>query len=193
MNEPKDGVTDKELIAAASKGSEEAFCMLYEKYWHDLYRIAYRRLPSKEDVQDILQDTFISLWRNINHLSDSESLGGYLYTSLRNKIFNYYEKRQVSLKMLMNQSFKPVESEDHISALLYTKDLQNVIKTIVAEMPLKMREIYQLSKEKHLTNAEIAELLALAPQTVKNQIHQALSRIRQELKKNNFFMHWLQF
>jgi RNA polymerase sigma-70 factor, ECF subfamily len=180
--------TDKDLIAAACKGSEEAFRKLYEKYWQDLYKIAYRRLPSEEDVKDILQETFISLWKNLHHISVNESLGGYLYTSLRNKIFNYYEKNGVRLKTLMNQPFKPAESEDIIYSSLSTKELQLVISAILAEMPPKMREIYKLSKEEQLTNAEIAGLLMLAPQTIKNQIHEALHRIREELKKSSLHL-----
>jgi RNA polymerase sigma-70 factor (ECF subfamily) len=179
---------DKDLIAAACKGSEEAFRKLYEKYWQDLYKIAYRRLPSEEDVKDILQETFISLWKNLHHISVNESLGGYLYTSLRNKIFNYYEKNGVRLKTLMNQPFKPAESEDIIYSSLSTKELQLVISAILAEMPPKMREIYKLSKEEQLTNAEIAGLLMLAPQTIKNQIHEALHRIREELKKSSLHL-----
>lgn len=188
MNKRRPEGSDKELIAAACKGSEEAFRKLYEKYWGDLYKIAYRRLSSEEDVKDILQETFISLWKNLHHISVNESLGGYLYTSLRNKIFNYYEKNEVRLESLMSQRFKPVESEDIIYSSLSTKELQLVIRAIIAEMPPKMREIYKLSKEEQLTNAEIAGLLMLAPQTIKNQIHQALHRIRKELKNSSLHL-----
>ncbi|MEO7766066.1 MAG: RNA polymerase sigma-70 factor [Ferruginibacter sp.] len=177
--------TDKELINAACNGSEAAFKQLYQKYWHDLYKIAYRRLPSDEDVKDILQDTFISLWKNLHHLSVNDSIGGYLYTSLRNKILNYYEKNQLKLKILMRQPFNPIQSEADIYSSLYTKELNAVIGEIVAAMPSKLQEIYLLSKEEQLTNGEIASLLMLAPQTVKNQIHHALSRIRKELIKSN--------
>ena len=184
MNELFSTLTDKELIVAAYEGSEVAFRKLYERYWHDLYKIASRRLPSEEDVKDVLQETFISLWKNIHHISVDENIGGYLYTSLRNKILNYYDKKQVRLKILMNQPFHPVESEEAIYDLLNTKELKLAIRAIVTDMPPRMKEIYHLSKEEQLTNAEIACLLLLAPQTVKNQIHEALSRIRCGLKKS---------
>ena len=178
-------VTDRELVAAASKGSEEAFQQLYDKYWGDLYKIAYSRLPSDEDVKDILQETFLSLWKNIHHISVDDNIGGYLYTSVRNKIFNYYEKNQLQLKKFMSLPFIPIQSEDSIYSSIQTKELKLVINAIVTDMPSKMKEIYLLSKEQQLTNAEIAGLLMLAPQTVKNQIHQAIIRIRRELQKNN--------
>ncbi|MBC7936393.1 MAG: sigma-70 family RNA polymerase sigma factor [Rhizobacter sp.] len=188
MKEINSPVTDKELIVASCNGSEEAFRRLYEKYWKDLYKIAYRRLPSEEDVKDVLQETFISLWKNIHHLSVDESIGKYLYVALRNKIFNYYEKKQLRLKKLMNQPFHPVESEDHIYSVLDTKELRVAINAIIDDMPQRMREIYLLSKEVQLTNAEIANLLLLAPQTIKNQVHHALSRIRNELSKTHLHL-----
>lgn len=127
MNDLLLPVTDKKLMIAACKGSEQAFGKLYERYWHDLYKIAYRRLSSEEDVKDVLQETFISLWKNIHHISVDENIGGYLYTSLRNKIFNYYEKKQVRLKTLMSQPFHPVESKDQVYSLLNTKELKLAI------------------------------------------------------------------
>jgi len=176
---------DKDLITRTLEGDQDAFRQLFNKYWHDLYKIAYRRLPIEEDVKDILQEVFISLWKNLHNISILDNLGGYLYTSLRNRIFNYFEKNRLKLRTLLNQPFNPVQSEDDTYNFLYTKELQLVVNTIVAEMPSKMREIYLLSKVEQLSNGEIAELLALAPQTVKNQIYQALSRIRNELAKSH--------
>lgn len=179
---------DRELVDRYLHGEQEAFRLLFDKYWNDLYRIAYRRLPSEDDVKDILQDVFISLWRNLPEISLKDNLGGYLYTSLQNKIFNYYEKKQVKLKIFIEQPFYPFQSENDTYNLLDTKELSLVIKTIIDEMPLRMRKIYLLSKEEQLTNGEIATLLMLAPQTVKNQIHQALCRIRNKLVKSNLFI-----
>ena len=85
----------------------------------------------------------------------------------------------------MSLPFIPIQSEDSIYSSIQTKELKLVINAIVTDMPSKMKEIYLLSKEQQLTNAEIAGLLMLAPQTVKNQIHQAIIRIRRELQKNN--------
>lgn len=176
---------DKDLIASSLEGNEDAFRQLFEKYWDDLYKIAYRRLSSTEDVKDILQEVFISLWNNRDKIKVEDNLGGYLYTSLRNKIFNHYEKHKVRLKALMHQSFNPVESEDLICSTLYTKELQAVIAMQVVAMPPQMRQIYLLSKEEQLSIAEITALLTLAPQTVKNQLHRALKRIRLSLRDSD--------
>ena len=183
--------SDKELIDQALNGDENAFRHLFEKYWNDLYKIAYRRLPSEEDVKDILQEVFISFWKNIKTITITDSIGGYLNISLRNKIFNFYEKDRVKFRILMDQPFNPIQSEDEIYSSLQTKELSAVLNEIIEQMPSKMKEIYLLSREEQLSNAEIVALLMLSPQTIKNQIHQALKRLREGLAKNTFELFFL--
>lgn len=177
---------DQQLLAASKEGDSEAFRLLFEKYWQDLFTIAYKRLHSSEDAKDILQDVFLSLWNNIENITVEDSLGGYLYTALRNKIFNHFEKQQVRLQNLMRQKVNPVEAEETIWSSFCTKELQQFIALQVSHMPEKMRQIYLLSKEERLTNAEIAALLDLSTQTVKNQLHNALGRLRKSLADSHF-------
>lgn len=183
--------SDKDLIERALNGDENAFRHLFDKYWKDLYTIAYRRLPSEEDVKDILQEVFISLWKNIKTITITDSIGGYLTISLKNKIFNFYERDRVKFRILMSQPFSAIQSEDEIYNALQTKELKVVLNGIIERMPSKMKEIYLLSREEQLTNAEIVALLMLSPQTIKNQIHQALKRIREGLNKNIFALFFL--
>lgn len=177
---------DQQLLTASREGDNEAFRLLFEKYWDDLFTIAYKRLHSAEDAKDILQDVFLSLWNNIQNITIEDSLGGYLYTALRNKIFNHFEKQQVRLQNLMRQKVNPVEAEETIWSSFCTKELQLFIASQVALMPEKMRQIYLLSKEERLSNAEIAALLNLSTQTVKNQLHNALGRLRKSLADSHF-------
>jgi len=172
---------DKKLLEASKKGDEAAFGQLFKKYWDDLFRIAYRRLQSAEDAKDMVQDVFLSLWSNIDHISVEDSLGAYLYTALRNKIFNHLGKNNNRLSILMQQPFVTGEQEESIFDNYCTKELQHIISRQVAAMPEKMRQIYLLSKEEHLTNGEIATLLSLSAQTIRNQLYNALSRLKKNL------------
>jgi len=178
-------MSDKVFLEQAKKGDETAFRRLFEKYWQDLFQFACKRLRSKDDAGDIVQEVFLSLWNNVQQVEIEESLGAYLFVSLRNKIFNHYEKQSVRLKYLLSQSFNPVQSEELIWSNIHSKELRSVVAGEVARMPAKMKEIYLLSREQQLCIADIAELLSLAPQTVKNQLHRSLERIRESLRKNN--------
>jgi RNA polymerase sigma-70 factor (ECF subfamily) len=178
-------ISDKALLEQAKIGDHAAFGQLFDKYWEDLFRMAYKRLRSKEGAEDIVQDVFLSLWNNIQQVEIEGSLGAYLFISLRNKIFNYYEKQSVRLKYLLRQPFNPVQSEDLICSNINSKELRQVVAAEVGRMPPKMKEIYLLSREQHLPVSDIAAMLSIAPQTVKNQLNQALDRIRVSLHKSD--------
>ncbi len=186
MNSSYISQSDQKLLDASKSGDEKAFGLLFEKYWDDLFRIAYKRLHSAEDARDIVQDVFVSVWSNIGNISVDVSLGGYLYTALRNKIFNHFEKNNNRLQKLIQQQFIPTEHEETVFSNYCTKELQQFIAQQVAAMPEKMRQIYLLSKEENLTHAEIAELLSLSNQTVKNQLYNAVSRLRKTVLKEHF-------
>lgn len=175
---------DLKLLVASQRGDEKAFGLLFNKYWDDLFKIAYRHLHSAEDAKDVVQDVFLSLWNNIGNITIEYSLGGYLYTALRNKIFNHFEKDNNRLQKLMQQPFV-ARNEETIFSNYCTKELQHFIARQVAAMPEKMRQIYVLSREEYLTHAEIATLLSLSAQTVKNQLHNAVSRLRKAVLKGH--------
>lgn len=177
---------DRDLLTASKEGDETAFRLLFEKYWDDLFKVALRRLCSADDAKDILQDVFLSFWKNIHHITMEESLGGYLYTALRNKIFNHLEKDNKRLHRLLQHRFTPVECEESVFSRYTAKELECYIKKQVSNMPEKMRRIYLLSREEQMSNADIASLLKLSNQTVKNQLYHALTRLRKSLVSGSF-------
>lgn len=174
---------DQILTERARAGDESAFRQLFDKYWQDLYRIAYQRVKSEEDAQDLVQEVFISFWNNIQHVKTGESMAGYLFIALRNKIFDFYEKQQVRLHYILEQPFHAADTPEQPLENITNKELRNIVAAAVAALPGKMKAIYQLSREQHLTVAEIASLLTLSPQTVKNQLTTALQRVRKEVQR----------
>lgn len=180
---------DQILIDSARSGNELAFQQLFDKYWQDLYRIAYQRVRSEADAQDLVQEVFIAFWNNIGSVKAGESIAGYLFIALRNKIFDFYEKQQVRLHYIMELPFRPADTPEQPLENITNKELRHIVAAAVAALPDKMKTIYQLSREQHLTVAEIANLLALSPQTVKNQLTTALQRVRNEVQR--YFLSFL--
>ncbi len=156
--------------------------MLFDKYWDDLFRIAYKRLQCKGDAGDIVQEVFLNIWQHAAQIEISDTLAPYLFASLRNRVFNFYEKRSVRLRYLLSRKPEPVMSEEMIISAIQNKELQAVIAAEIAAMPPRMQEIYRMSREGMMTVGEIAEALSLSHQTVKNQLHRSLDRLRHSLE-----------
>src|ERR1700710_1212554 len=76
-----DDLSDSALLIAADEHS--AFRILYDRYWETMYKKAFVRLGNDDDAQDVVQEVFISVWRNKQTIEVAASLEGYLFTAIK--------------------------------------------------------------------------------------------------------------
>lgn len=166
------------LIALLKQQNIHAFNELYSRYCKELYARAYKRLGSKDDVQDILQDIFLSVWNNAELLDEDKSLGPYLYKSLKFKIIDrYYKKVKFSCEEIDSPEMEFV-SNDGANDKILLKELEDLLNGEISRLPVKMRQVFLLSRGEYLSNQKISERLSLSSQTVKNQISLALKKLK---------------
>ena len=176
--------SDGDLLQRMADNDQEAFNFLYRKHWESLFVTTVRVIGSKEDAEDIIQEVFASLWNRRKALILTGPLAGYLHASVKYKAINYIEKnitRRHYLEVLSKvaDTGAPVTPE----VLLQVKEVQQLIQTVIGNMPPKMREVYQLSRQEHLTHREIAVRLAISEETVKKHIQHALQLLRSAMGK----------
>jgi RNA polymerase sigma factor (sigma-70 family) len=115
-------------------------------------------------------------------LSLTSTLAAYLQTSVKYKAIHYIEKditRRNYLKTLGNlEAASPAPSAE---VLLHTKEVRELIQSVISNMPPKMREVYQLSRQEHLSHKEIAARLGISEETVKKHIQHALQLLKTTL------------
>jgi len=159
--------------------------MLYRRYWEALFVTAAKALRSKNDAADLVQDIFLSIWNRRNDLRVTGSLAAYLQTSVKYKVIKYIEKnitRRDYLVLLTEVlvNYQPPDAESQ----LQIKELQHLIQSAVDQMPYKMREVYKLSRQQHLSHKEIADRLDISDETVKKHIQHALQIIKTAISQN---------
>ncbi len=170
---------DKYLLTATDE--QMAFRMLYDRYWEPLYKKARFRLGEDADAQDVVQEVFISLWRNRRTIIVKDSLSNYLFSALKYAIIKQVyrkAKKGVHLPLSVEDLERTALSTEEI---LQYKELQAFIANKVAELPERMQEIYHLSRVEHLQTFEIAKRLNISEQTVKNTLTTTLKRLREKL------------
>ncbi|OQP61211.1 hypothetical protein A3860_05725 [Niastella vici] len=177
--------TDDTLLALMANDDKDAFTLLYRRYWEAMYLTAAKALRSTDDAADMVQEVFLSLWNRRHELSITGSLEAYLQTSVKYKVINYIEKnitRRDYLALLadMLNNYEPPDAE----LQLQLKELQQLVQSAVEQMPGKMRTVYELSRQQHLSHKEIAERLGISDETVKKHIQHALQLIKDVIRKN---------
>jgi len=169
-----------------------AFKEIYERYFSILYIHAYKRLRNREEAQDVVQEVFKIFWNKRRDILLTSNLPAYLYTAVRNRIFNIISHQQVeSIYIQSIQSFisQGVCQTDH---LVRENDLLALIEREIAALPSKMQEVFELSRKRYLSHKEIAVKLNVSEQTVKKQVNNALRILRTKLSLYFFVLFFFQ-
>lgn len=174
-------LSDLELTDLLKQGDANAYTVIYNRYFDELYLHAYNRLRDKEDAQDVIHELFAGLWNKRDSLYIKSSLGAYLYTSVRNRIMDVISHQQVENKYVSSlQNF--IQSGYCVTDHKVREQMLNaLIEKGIAELPPKMREVFELSRKHIMSHKEIAEQLNISEQTVRKQVNNALKILRSKL------------
>lgn len=174
--------TDQQLLSLLKEGDRMSFTEIYNRYWMTAYRSAIQVLKDEEACMDVLQDVFVWLWQHREQLNVN-CLKAYLLTAVKFKMLNVI--RQGRLKDI---AYSKIEVEEYAAeSALEVKELMIMIEEFAQALPPQARQIFQLSRYKHLSNKEIAFEMGISEKTVKNQINISLRKLRSNLGKMSFW------
>lgn len=169
------------LLQRSSDGDAAAFHELYQLHKRDVFTLVNMRLPDTEDAKDVVQDIFIELWLKKETLSSIRDIKPYLYVLARNQVITAYRRKNVQLKNegLLFEGLNTLDHSAEENAI--AKELSDQINLIVETLPETTRKCYHLSKNEGKRNREIADLLNISEKTVRNNLSEALKRLKSAL------------
>lgn len=171
---------EKQLIKSLKEGDKEAFSLLYKQYWDRVYRFSQLYLNSKERVEDVVQEVFIKVWESRDFIRENDNFKGLLFIITRNLIFNQY-RRNVNEDFYKMTVLSAMETSYDIEEEIDAYDLSAYIDQLIAELPERRREIFNLSRKEHKSYKEIALRLNISEKTVENQIAEALKYLKKNI------------
>lgn len=180
--------SDNSLIELVRSDNHLAFTVLVDRYWEDLYRHIWLRIKDDDEAKDMVQDIFMSLWKNRAVVTTDErgSVASYLFKAAKYTVINHFTRPgiiiadEAALALAVN-----FPSGSKTDGPFMLKELQGLLDIEVNNLPERLQVPYRLSREQQLTIREIAVRLSLSEQTVKNNISIALSKIRYRLGEYN--------
>jgi RNA polymerase sigma-70 factor (ECF subfamily) len=164
---------------------EQLFNELFREYEHPLYLFAFKMLQSEMAAKDIIQDVFLKLWLIRDKISEIKSISSFLYRLTENKVIDYLrasasdEKKRHALWCRIHQS-----NEQNVGVYVEAKQYHDIIQQAIEQLSPQRRAVYLLSQAEDKPRKEIASLLKISPNTVRNQLAKAIANIVAYLKKN---------
>jgi RNA polymerase sigma-70 factor (ECF subfamily) len=186
MSTPRDTDNEALLIFQLKQGSHKAFDRIYQMYAKRLYAYCLQFTKSPEDSEEIVQDVFIKLWTNREHIKTEHTLRSLLFIIARHHVINAFRSRinQPVYEEYIN--YKETLPVDDTCQQLEYQEFVAKFKKAVQALPATQGEVVILSKIKELSNKKIAERLALSEQTVKNALSAGLKKLKETINKLYF-------
>jgi RNA polymerase sigma-70 factor (family 1) len=174
-------LTDVELTALLKQADHAAFTEIYKRYAMLFYHKVNKMLKDEDNSKDIIQELFIRLWDNPEKLQDNGNLSGFLYVSVRNLVLQLIRKGKVRNDYLNSiADFADEVSMDTLNEL-DERELSRVLQQEIDKLPAKMKQVFEMSRNQHLSHNEIATQLGISDQTVKKQVSNALKILRSKV------------
>ena len=178
--------SDSQLVSDYLRGDELALKKLIDKYISSVYNFVYR-FGGVNDSDDITQEVFIKVWKNLKKFDPEQSFKTWLFSIARNTTIDWMRKRRnVNFSDLDNdidsfeESIKdPGPLADELVAITQNK---TVVENLLETLPVNYRTVLILYYMEDMTFKEISKVLDKSIDTVKSQHRRALIQLKQMLE-----------
>jgi RNA polymerase sigma-70 factor (ECF subfamily) len=179
---------DVRLMGLAGAGDTGAFEQLVERHQRLVIGTVGRMLGSPSDAEDIAQQVFVRVWKNVNRYEPRAKFTTWLLKITRNLVFNELRRRSrhpaVPLQSQTDEEERPLKDEHAVSpdATLLEHELQEAVDAAIARLPETQRVAVILRRYEELSYEEIAEALDQSVSAVKSLLFRARTELRESLK-----------
>jgi RNA polymerase sigma-70 factor (family 1) len=173
--------TENNWLADLREGGEEGFVCIYNCYYARLLAIAHHYTGSEETAQELVQDVFTKVWLQRSGLQVHTNLKAYLFTAIRNQVYDHLEKQAVREKHAVHARWTQAAGADTTNQQLAYEELQAQVQKQLRVLPAATRQVYRLSREEGLAIPKIAEQLQLSGKAVEYHLTKALKHLRLRL------------
>ncbi len=189
-------LNDSELVTLIRDGDYSAFEEVVERYSPRAMRLAIKITKNKEDARDVIQETFVSIYKNISSFRGESTLSSWIYRictnfalmKLRSKRFENQsgsidESPNMDLNKLAEHSHSDSDWSERGEKLLLRKELRQKIDEAIDKLPDDYRVVFIMKDVEDMSNEEIGKALNLTIPAVKSRVHRARLFLRKEISK----------
>ena len=171
------------LLSGVKNGNRLMFTLCYDRYHRGIYLFVLKYVRCEALAEDIVQETFITVWENKKIYNSYQGLKAYLYELVQNKCTNYLKHKQVEDKYVSYVKTTGEETEGDYN--LMQEEIYRELYMAVRELPEKCQKVFELHLEGK-KNDEIAEILGISVLTVKSHKQNAIHILKE--KMGNLFL-----
>ncbi|MEP7705149.1 RNA polymerase sigma factor [Paraglaciecola sp. 25GB23A] len=168
--------SDEQLIAKALQGNKQAWINLLKRYEKPIYNYGVRMTGKHEDALDLMQEVFISVYRNLATFRQEGSFKSWLFRIAHYRCIEFYRRKRPmdGLDDIPEIECEQAPSEQHIDSAIENRLLIQAMQ----QLPLAQKSVIELKFFGQFTFDEIAELTGMSANTAKSRMYGALEKLK---------------
>jgi len=173
------------IIKEVKSGNKTAFKNLVEEYQEYAFRMAFRILSNEEDAKDVVQDSFIKIWKSINSFDAKLKFTTWMYKIVINcaidKLRSSKSKNTINIDKVSENLCRIDRTNP--DEQIENKELGNIITCISDGLPEKQKLVFVLRDIQGLDSHEVEKILEMTDTSVKSNLYNARQSVRKKLSK----------
>lgn len=178
---------EKEILSliAVSRTRNKGYEMLISDYQKPLYFFIRRMLLNHEDTNDVLQDTFVRVFKGIENFRGESALGTWMHSIAYREALGHIERNKRKAIGDWNETIllniKQLEEDVHYGG----DEIQRRLQALVAALPEKQRAVFVMKYYEEKKYEEIANITGTSIGALKASYHHAVEKIKSDIKNND--------
>jgi RNA polymerase sigma-70 factor (ECF subfamily) len=182
--------TDQELVIRYRAGREEALVELIQRFSASLYRFIWRLIGDSSMAEDLVQETFLKVWKHLSSFREQESFKAWIFSIARHLSIDYLRKKKMMVFSAMGEEEDAIadtiaDERPLILADLEQQEVKFAIQEALEQLSPPAKMVVLLHDEEELTFEEIAQVTAEPMNTVKSRYRRALQNMRVYLESKS--------
>lgn len=179
-----DSKEEQQIIERCQHGDEKAFRCVVQSYQRMVFSVSLRMVCNEDAAKDIVQETFIRVWLNIQKYERGKDFKTWIYTiAIRLCLDTLKKDSWEALDSEDETSFKNFVNEQSPDKHLENKELVSIIKVLARNLTPKQRMVFTLICLEHLETQEVERITGLSANKIKSNIYIARRKIKEQLKR----------
>ncbi len=169
--------SDETLVRAVQEGFISKFSVLVDRYERKLYHFVSQKIRRHQEVEDIVQDTFIKVYKCIHTVDVEKKFSTFLYTVAKNTMIDFFRRHKPTVNI--DRVAEELASEEDIYEIVSEIEQKGVITQVLKALDERYRKVIELYYLHDLSYEEVARKLRIPLGTVRTH----LARGKVEFKK----------
>jgi RNA polymerase sigma-70 factor (ECF subfamily) len=176
---------EEKLLKDARGGSQKALSQIVKHHQNEVYSVALRMLGNREDAEDVLQETFVAFFKNLNSFRGLSKISTYLFRMATNFSLMKLRKRKTrkpeQQAVSLTEAIEEPDRSPGPAELLINKELKQKLDQALLKLPEKDRAVFILRDVENLPGDQVAGILKISLAAMKSRLHRARVQLREEL------------